>query len=66
MMYRYPPFYDPNTYEVYRKISIGYYEFSSKIPLNARKLIVGLLQPDLSRRLGCLSVRNQEIKKLIF
>jgi len=29
MLAGYPPFYDTNTYEVYRKITIGYYEFPS-------------------------------------
>ena len=57
-IFSYPPFYDTNTYEVYRKITIGYYEFPGHITLNARKLIQSLLEPDLSRRLGCMSVRN--------
>ena len=55
MLAGYPPFYDTNTYEVYRKITIGYYEFPSQISVNARKLIAALLEPDLSKRLGCIS-----------
>jgi protein kinase X len=43
MLAGYPPFYDNNTYEVYRKITVGYYEFPQCIPFNARKLISHLL-----------------------
>lgn len=37
------PFFDNNTYEIYRKITVGYYEFPPSISFNARKLIVSLL-----------------------
>ena len=53
---RYPPFYDSNTYEIYKKITIGYYEFPSYFSLSARKLISSLIEPNISKRLGCLSV----------
>ena len=43
MLAGYPPFYDNNTYEVYRKITVGKYEFPHCIPFNARKLISYLL-----------------------
>lgn len=43
MLAGYPPFYDNNTYEIYRKITVGYYEFPHCIPFNARKLISHLL-----------------------
>ena len=36
MLSGYPPFYDPNPYEIYRKISSGQYEFASQISLHAR------------------------------
>jgi protein kinase A len=56
MLAGYPPFYDTNTYEIYKKISIGYFDFPMCIPMNARKLINALLEPDLSQRLGCTLV----------
>lgn len=56
MLAGYPPFYDDNPYEIYRKISIGYYEFPPTISLNARKLIDALLNPDNAKRLGCMIV----------
>ena len=43
MLAGYPPFYDNNTYEVYRKITVGHYECPQCIPFNARKLISHLL-----------------------
>lgn len=39
MLAGYPPFYDTNTQETYRKITIGLYEFPPSISLNARTLI---------------------------
>lgn len=56
MLAGYPPFYDTNTYEIYRKITVGYYDFPQGISFNARKLIGSLLEPDLSNRLGCMIV----------
>jgi protein kinase A len=54
MLAGYPPFYDTNIYETYRKITIGKYEFPQSVPMNARSLISMLLQIDPNRRLGCL------------
>ena len=56
IQYSYPPFYDENPLEIYKKITIGYYEFPADIALVARKLISSLIEPDISKRLGCLSV----------
>ena len=43
MLSGYPPFYDKNTYEIYKKITIGHFEFPNDIMINARQLISGLL-----------------------
>ncbi len=39
MLAGYPPFYDNNTYEIYKKIIQGYYDFPQSISLHARQLI---------------------------
>lgn len=39
MLAGYPPFYDTNTQETYRKITMGRYEFPQTISLPARSLI---------------------------
>ena len=36
MLAGYPPFYDQNPYEVYRKITIGHFDFPPQISINAR------------------------------
>jgi hypothetical protein len=59
--FRYPPFYDANPYDIYRRIAIGYYEFPSCISMQARQLISGLLEQDLSKRLGCLSGGAEDV-----
>jgi serine/threonine protein kinase len=56
MLAGYPPFYDENPIDIYRKITTGYYEFPSNISTNARDIISKLLESDVSRRLGSLSV----------
>ena len=50
MLAGYPPFYDQNPYEVYRKITIGHVELPAQISMNGRKLINGLLEPAISKR----------------
>ena len=42
--YRYPPFYDANPYDIYRRIAIGYYEFPTNVSMAGRQLIAGLLE----------------------
>ena len=60
--YSYPPFYDTNPYDIYKRIAIGYYEFPANVSMTGRSLIAGLLEPDLSKRLGCLSGGAEDIK----
>ena len=60
--YRYPPFYDANPYDIYRRIAQGYYEFPANITMPGRQLIAGFLEQDLSKRLGCLSGGADDIK----
>jgi serine/threonine protein kinase len=55
MISGYPPFYDQNPYDIYRRIAVGYYEFANHVSVQARQLISGLLEQDLSKRLGCLN-----------
>ena len=59
---RYPPFYDTNPYEIYKAIAIGYYEFPANVVMAGRSLIAGLLEQDVSKRLGCLSGGAEDIK----
>jgi len=61
MLSGYPPFYDANPYDIYRRIAIGYYEFPSCISMQARQLISGLLEQDLSKRLGCLNGGAEDV-----
>lgn len=62
MLAGYPPFYDQNPYEVYRKITIGHFEYPVQISMNGRKLINGLLEQDFSKRLGCMKGGAVEIQ----
>lgn len=43
-VYRYPPFYDSNPYDIYRRIAVGYFEFPDHVEISARQLISGLLE----------------------
>ena len=36
VFFRYPPFYDANPYDIYRRIAIGYYEFPACISMPGR------------------------------
>lgn len=65
MLAGFPPFYDTNTYEVYRKITVGQFEFPPMIPINARNLIKSLLVVDLNKRLGCTEVSTNKLIMLI-
>lgn len=55
MISGYPPFYDQNPYDIYRRIAVGYYEFPNHVSMSARQLIASFLEQDVSKRLGCLS-----------
>jgi hypothetical protein len=35
-VYRYPPFYDANPYDIYRRIAVGYFEFPANISMPGR------------------------------
>lgn len=62
MLSGYPPFYDQNPYDIYRRIAVGYYEFPNQVSMSARQLIAGFLEQDVSKRLGCLSGGTDDIK----
>lgn len=63
MLAGFPPFYDQNAYEVYRRITVGYFEYPAQVSINARRLIAGLLEQDLSKRLGCMVNGSQDVKQ---
>jgi len=48
----YPPFYDENPWEIYKKIIEGYFEFPSNLESKAKDLIKHLLKVDPNERLG--------------
>jgi serine/threonine protein kinase len=66
MLAGYPPFYDSNPYEVYRKITIGHFEYPAQVSINARKLISGLIEHDLSKRFGCMKNGADDVKNHIW
>ena len=51
----YPPFYDADTGETYRKIVDGSFTVPAHFSASARDLVTRLLTADLSRRLGCVA-----------
>ena len=59
----YPPFYDENPWEIYKKIIEGYFEFPSNIESKAKDLIKNLLKVDPSKRLGSGSTGAADVKK---
>ena len=58
----YPPFYHENTFIIYEKILSGEVEFPPFITPAAKDLISRLLQPDLSKRYGCMENGVEDIK----
>lgn len=66
MLAGYPPFYDHNPYEVYRRITVGYFEFPAQVSINARKLISAFLEMDISKRLGCMVNGANDIKQHVW
>ena len=54
---RYPPFYDDNPWDIYRKIIEGYFEFPPSINPRGRDIIKQLLTQDAAMRLGSANVR---------
>lgn len=55
MLAGYPPFYDADTGETYRKIVDGTFTVPAHFSAAARDLVTRLLTADLSRRLGCVA-----------
>jgi serine/threonine protein kinase len=47
-----------------KRIALGYFEFSSQVNVSARALISGLLEKNLSRRLGCTDGGAEEIMRM--
>ena len=47
---------------MYRRITVGYFDFPAQISINGRKLITGLLESDLSKRLGCMVNGADDVK----
>lgn len=54
MLSGYPPFYDTNPLEIYKRIALGFYEFGPMFDIPTKQLIKGLLQRNITLRLGCL------------
>lgn len=47
---------------MFKRIALGYFEYSSRVNIQARMLISGLLEKNISRRLGCMSAGAEDIK----
>ncbi|CAL8467133.1 g6669 [Coccomyxa elongata] len=62
MMAGFPPFYDEDVTNTYKKILSGRFGFPAHFSVNARDLIRKLLQADLSKRYGCLAGGANDIK----
>lgn len=52
MMSGYPPFYDENPLQIYKKIIEGYFEFPMNFDLKVKDLIKKLLNKNPEERLG--------------
>jgi len=63
MVSGYPPFYDDNVLELYRKITVGKYEFGKGLTSSLKSLVSGLLEQDITKRLGCTNEGPSAIKK---
>jgi len=57
-----PPFYSENMNEMYDLILKAPLEFPSEIPSDAKSLCKGLLERNISKRLGCSEDDYEEIK----
>ncbi|DBB07731.1 TPA: hypothetical protein ACH3X3_009153 [Trebouxia sp. C0006] len=62
MIAGYPPFFDEDVTNTYKKIVKGVFAFPSYFPATARDLVRKLLQADLSKRIGNLSGGVADIK----
>ena len=45
---------------------MGFFDFPAQISISVRKLISGLLEQDLSKRLGCMVNAAEEVKQHIW
>eukprot|EP00891_Asterochloris_glomerata_P004137 jgi/Astpho2/4137/fgenesh1_pm.00063_%23_46_t len=63
MVAGYPPFFDEEVTQTYKKILNGKVPFPQHMSTTCRNLITSLLQTDLSKRLGCLAEGIDGIKK---
>lgn len=62
MLAGYPPFSDDDPLGTYKKILKGCPAFPPHMSVTARDLLRRLLQPDLSKRYGCLAAGAGDIK----
>ena len=49
---------------MFKRITVGYFEYSSQVSMEARNLISGLLEKNITRRLGCMVGSSEDIKKM--
>eukprot|EP01091_Cochliopodium_minus_P003980 TRINITY_DN13908_c0_g1_i1.p1 TRINITY_DN13908_c0_g1~~TRINITY_DN13908_c0_g1_i1.p1 ORF type:complete len:357 (+),score=89.41 TRINITY_DN13908_c0_g1_i1:50-1120(+) len=63
MLAGYPPFFDDNPFGIYEKILACKLQFPSHFDSSSKDLIKKLLQPDRTKRLGCLKAGPEDIKK---
>ena len=62
MLVGFPPFYDENPLDTYKKIISGKYKFAPHMTKEARHLLKGLLQVKSSKRLGIVKGEAELIK----
>ena len=62
MMAGFPPFYDETPFLIYEKILAGKLEFPPHFDASLCDLLIGLLQPDPQRRLGCGAAASEDVK----
>lgn len=63
MLAGYPPYFDESPFGIYQKILAGRLSFTRDFSDNARDLVRKLLNPDRTRRLGCLRDGAADIKR---
>ena len=62
MLAGFPPFYDENPLLTYEKIIDGKIPWPAKIEDHPKDLISKLLEPDRTKRLGCMKQGVEDIK----
>jgi len=63
MLAGYPPYYDPNQFQIYQKILAGKREYPMHFEQQAKELIGKLLTVDRTRRIGASKNGAEDIKK---